>query len=195
MAEPIVIADYDGRWPEMYEGERARILDAVGHVILAVEHIGSTAVPGLGAKPIIDMMAGVRDMADSLTCIGPLRHLGYEYHYWPEYPERCVFLDGPMGAGPHHLHMTEIESDFWREKLLFRDYLRKHADVAQEYFRLKTEWAAKYGADREKYEDYTEAKTAFIQGVIAEAHAEPRSTSAQRERLRAPDSSSRCASE
>jgi GrpB-like predicted nucleotidyltransferase (UPF0157 family) len=156
----------------MYEEEKTRIFSAIGHKVVAIEHIGSTAVPGLGAKPIIDIMVAVRRMPDSLECIESLQALGYEYYYYPEFPERCVFLDGSVGAGPHHLHMTEFQSDFWTTKLLFRDYLRSHPEIAEEYFQLKKEWAEKYGIDRDKYEDYTEAKTPFIESVLAKARAE-----------------------
>jgi GrpB-like predicted nucleotidyltransferase (UPF0157 family) len=169
MAEPIVIVAYDPQWAAMYEEEKARILDAIGEKVLAIEHIGSTAVPGLGAKPIIDMMAGIRSMSHSMDCIQPLEELGYEYFFYPEFPTRRFFRDGPMGEGPHHLHMTEYLSGFWREKLTFRDFLRTHHEVAQEYHKLKTEWADRFGADRERYEAYTEAKTSFIESVLARA--------------------------
>jgi len=175
MPQPIVIVEHDPRWPENYEDERTRILSVIGHKIVAIEHIGSTAVPGLGAKPIIDIMVAVHRISDSQECIEPLQDLGYKYHYYPEFPDRCVFVDGSMGVGPHHLHMTELMSDFWTEKLLFRDYLRTHPEIAEEYYRLKKEWAARYGADRDKYEAYTEAKTPFIQSVLVKARTESQS--------------------
>ena len=172
MPEPIVIVGYDSEWPAMFEKERARILSVVGDRVVALEHIGSTAVPGLAAKPIIDMLAIVESMSDSLDCVEPLRKLRYEYHFWPEYPDRCVFMDGSVGAAPHHLHITEFESEFWRDKVLFRDFLRVHPEVAQEYARVERELAAEHGADRDKYEEYTEAKSGFIESVLAKAHAE-----------------------
>ena len=156
----------------MYEEEKARVLGAIGHIVVAIEHIGSTAVPGLGAKQIIDMMAAVRRMPDSLECIEPLKKLGYVYFFYPQYPERCVFTYGTFGGGPCHLHMTEFMSGFWKDKISFRDYLRAHADVAQEYYRLKLGWAEKFGADREKYLDYTDAKNEFISMVLEKASAE-----------------------
>jgi len=175
MPQPIIIVEYNPEWLVLYEEEKARILTAIGQKIVAIEHIGSTAVPRLGSKPIIDIIAAVHRMSDSLECIEPLQALGYEYYYYPEYPERCVFLDGSVGAGPHHLHMTEFQSDFWITKLLFRDYLRAHPEVADEYYRLKKTLAKKYGVDRDKYEDYTEAKTPFIESVISKARAELKS--------------------
>jgi GrpB-like predicted nucleotidyltransferase (UPF0157 family) len=167
--QPIVIVEYNHEWPAMYEEEKARILGAIGHIIVAIEHIGSTAVTGLGSKPIIDILAGVRRMPDSLECIEPLKKLGYAYCFYPQYPERCTFIEGTIGGGPHHLHMTEFMSVFWKDKISFRDYLRTHDDVAQEYFRLKTGWAQKYGADRDEYLDYTNAKDEFVAMVLGKA--------------------------
>ncbi len=171
MKAPVVIVDYDPRWPAMYEEERQRILDATGDLIVAMEHIGSTAVPGVGAKPIIDLMAAVDSLADAEKCIEPLKTVGYEYV--PEYneimPERRYFHKGPPARRTHHLHMVELTGDFWTRHLLFRDYLRAHPKEAQEYHRLKKELSARYGRDRE---GYTEAKASFIESVIAKAQAE-----------------------
>ena len=172
MPEPIIIVDYKREWPKEYAREAARILGAIGNKALRVEHIGSTAVPGLGAKPIIDIMLAVGVISDAHECIAPLQSIGYEYTPYPDFPERLFFRDGPMGAGPHHLHATEIRSGFWEEKLLFRDFLRAHAEVAQEYFLLKRRLAKRHGADRDKYEPYTEAKTSFIESVLARARDE-----------------------
>ncbi|MEE9600306.1 MAG: GrpB family protein [Thermoplasmata archaeon] len=168
MKGPVMVVDYIARWPIMYEEEERRILRAIGPYVLAIEHVGSTAVPGLGAKPIIDILAAVHRLKDAESCIGPLEGLGYEYV--PEYedliPERRYFHKGPQEARTHHLHMVEMTSDFWEKHLLFRDFLRTHAKVAQEYFELKRELAARYRTDRDAY---TDAKTSFIESVIARA--------------------------
>ena len=165
--EPIVIVDYDSRWPAMYERERREIKRALGGKAVAVEHIGSTAVPGLGAKPIIDILAGVGRASDLDACTQPLESIGYTYDPYPQFPERRFFRDGPMGAGPPHLHLTQFRSDFWQEKVLFRDWLRFHPRDAQEYFALKKALADKFGQDREKYERYTDGKNSFIKAVLA----------------------------
>ena len=172
MPEPIIIVEYDPKWPALYEEEKARILGAIEDKVVAIEHIGSTAVPGLGAKPIIDMLAAVYRMPDSLECIEPLKKLGYDYYFYSKYPERCVFIDGTIGGSPHHLHMTEFMSGFWKNKISFRDYLRAHAAIARKYYRLKLGWAEKYGADRDKYLDYTNAKDEFIHDVLEKARRE-----------------------
>jgi GrpB-like predicted nucleotidyltransferase (UPF0157 family) len=164
----VVVVDYDPQWPSQYEEEKDRILGAIGDVAVAIEHIGSTAVPGLGAKPIIDIMVAVSRLADAERCIDPLQEIGYEYV--PEYndviPERRYFHKGPPGARTYHLHMVELTSGFWERHLLFRDFLRTHPKEARRYHELKKELAAKFGSDRD---GYTEAKTSFIESVIAKS--------------------------
>jgi len=173
--EPIRIADYDALWPVLYEEEKGRVLAAIGPWVADIQHVGSTAVPGLGAKPIIDIMVGLRSLDDARHCIAPLEAIGYQYipEYEDELPERRYFRrpggDIYRGRGTHHLHMVETTSEFWRRLLLFRDYLRGHPEVAREYESLKQELAARYGADRE---GYTEAKTAFIRALEEKAGAE-----------------------
>jgi len=163
----VTIVDYDPQWPILYQEEKRRILEAIGHVIVAIEQVGSTAVPGLGAKPIIDIMVAVSHLADAEACIDPLQGIGYEYA--PELevsmPQRRYFDKGPAEARIH-LHMVELTSGFWERHLLFRDFLRDHPEVAREYDRLKRELAAEYGSDRA---GYTEAKTSFIRSVEARA--------------------------
>jgi len=169
MAQPVIIVDYDAGWPRRYEEERARILGAIGRWLVAIEHIGSTAVPGLGAKPIIDIMPAIGSLADAPQCVEPLRVIGYEYV--PEFesvlPERRYFRKGSP-EDHYHLHMVEQTSGFWERHLLFRDTLRARPETAREYERLKRELAARFGSDRE---GYTDAKTEFIESAIAKARA------------------------
>jgi GrpB-like predicted nucleotidyltransferase (UPF0157 family) len=165
----VVIAEYNPEWAMLYEKEKDLILDAVGDLIVVVEHVGSTAVRGLGAKPTIDIMVAVSSLADAQKCIEQLRSIGYEYQPQHEVsmPERRYFRKGdPVSEQHYHLHMVERTSDFWERHLLFRDYLRSHPEAAREYYVLKKELASKYGLDRE---GYTEAKTAFIESTLAKA--------------------------
>ena len=116
-------------------------------------------------------MVAVNRLSDAEKCIEPLESIGYEYV--PEYndiiPERRYFHKGPPGAHTHHLHMVELTSDFWERHLLFRDFLRAHPEEAQQYYQMKKELAAKSGSDRDAY---TDAKTSFIESVVAKARAE-----------------------
>ena len=166
------IVDYDPRWASLYEAEKRRILEVLGDVIMGIEHIGSTAVVGLGAKPIIDIVVAVKHLDDAKKCIKPLQKIGYEYQpqHEAQIPERRYFRKGePPKEQHYHLHMVERGSEFWRRHVLFRDYLRSHPEVAQEYCELKKKLASKHGTDRE---GYTEAKTLFIETVVVRAEAE-----------------------
>jgi GrpB-like predicted nucleotidyltransferase (UPF0157 family) len=169
----VEIVDYDPRWALLYGEERARILAVIGHLDVAIEHIGSTAVVGLGAKPIIDILVGVRRLSDAQLCMEPLISLGYVYQ--PEHevtlPERRFFGKGePPGEQHYHLHMVEKGGEFWRRHLAFRDYLRTHPETSRQYYELKKKLASEYGSDRE---GYTEAKTQFIESIVAKAQGKP----------------------
>jgi GrpB-like predicted nucleotidyltransferase (UPF0157 family) len=171
MNRSVRIVDYDPHWSILYEEEKRHILEVVGDIIARIEHIGSTTVPNLGAKPIIDILVAVDKLEDAERCIEPLQRIRYESQPEQEVetPERRFFRKGnPPKEQHYHLHMVELTSDFWKRHLLFRDYLRTHPKTAQEYYELKKRLAGKYGSDRE---GYTEAKTSFIEAVLAEAKA------------------------
>lgn len=160
MGPRIEILNYNPGWPLRFAEEKAAILEAIGHWVMVIEHIGSTAVPGLGAKPIIDIMVGVRRLAAARYSIAPLAAIGYEYvpQFEDEMPERRYFRKGPQ-TRHFHLHMVELGSEFWQRHLAFRDYLCGHPEAVREYEALKRRLASRYGTDRE---GYTEAKTKFI---------------------------------
>ena len=164
---PIEIVGYDTRWPRQFEEERRRILAAIGRYVAEVEHIGSTAVPGLAAKPIIDILVGLRSLADATNCINPLTGLGYEYvpEWEAELPERRYFRRVEPRPRTHHIHMVENTSEFWRRQLLFRDYLRAHPEDARAYETLKRDLASRFEVGR----DYANAKSLFIKGILDKA--------------------------
>ena len=162
MPEPVIVVPYDSGWPKKYENEKHLILSVAGDLLKAIEHIGSTSISGLGAKPIIDILAGVDDLDIALECVAPLAGIGYEYRSEtnPSIPERRYFRKGKPRL--FHLHMCEYKGSFWYKHILFRDYLREHPEVAAEYFELKKRLAEKYGRDRI---GYTEAKADFIERI------------------------------
>lgn len=168
--EPITIVSYDPEWPRKYAEEETRIQGAIGEYVLSVEHIGSTAVAGLSAKPIIDIMVGVRTLAEAEACIDPLTRLGYEY--CPEFedamPQRRYFRKVSSGAHTHHVHM-ETDSRFWDRHLRFRDYLRDHPDTARQYEVLKRELAETH---RHDVASYGVAKSQFIEEIENRAREE-----------------------
>jgi GrpB-like predicted nucleotidyltransferase (UPF0157 family) len=170
--DEIVIVAYDPRWPQLFEQEAARIRRALGDGLLTrIEHFGSTAVPGLAAKPVIDILVGVRSLEEARRIAIPaLDTLGYAYWYDNPDQEHMFFVKGlpPNGPRSHHIHMVEPQSIFW-ERLLFRDYLRKHPEEAARYLALKREMAVYFMEDREAY---TDAKGEYIHTVTAKAKTE-----------------------
>jgi len=169
--EPVGIEPYDSSWPARFEEERAAVADAIGDwVVGGIHHVGSTAVPGLDAKPVIDILVGVSDLPSSRGCIEPLRRIAYLYT-----PHRASEMHWFCKPNParrtHHLHLVPTGSRRFREELAFRDHLRSHAEVAAEYAALKRTLAARFERDRG---GYTAAKEGFIRAVLDAAMASPR---------------------
>ena len=149
------------QWQQLFAEEAARVREVVGEYILAIEHVGSTSISRIAAKPIIDMAAAVERSADGERCIAPLENIGYEYRGEHGIAGRFYFVKGEPRT--HHLHMVTADSDFWRSHLAFRDYLRENPAMAKEYESLKLELARKYGDDREAYQ---RGKTNFIENIL-----------------------------
>ena len=163
---PVHIEPYDPAWPPRFEDERRLLVGAIGPWLAgAVEHIGSTAVPGLSAKPVIDIMAGVESLDASRPALAVLER--HQYCYFPYRADVMHWLCKPSPAHrTHHLHLVPIGSRLWIAQLAFRDYLRSHAEIAGEYEALKRRLADEYRFDREAY---TAAKAPFVEDVIATA--------------------------
>lgn len=161
--EPIQVVAYDESWPARFNDERAILHQVLIHWSAGtIEHIGSTAVPGLAAKPVIDIMVGVESLAASRPAIPVLSKI--EYCYFPYRTESMHWFCKPSPSlRTHHLHLVPFQSRLWVERLAFRDYLRTHAEAAREYAELKYRLAEQYRFDRE---GYTEAKTPFVERII-----------------------------
>ena len=159
---PIEIVAADPAWPSRFEVERQALAQTLGPWLTGpVEHVGSTAVPGLPAKAVIDIMAGVASLDASRPAIDAAAALGY-CHY-PYRPESEHWFCKPSAAfRTHHLHLVPFGSEQWRGTIAFRDYLRAHPADAAEYAALKTRLARQYRDDREAY---TQAKSAFVSRV------------------------------
>jgi GrpB-like predicted nucleotidyltransferase (UPF0157 family) len=162
---PILLVDYDPAWPAAFERERGALVEILGEWLTgSIEHIGSTAVPGLRAKPVLDIMAGVESLEASLPAIQAVSRLDYVH-----YPYRAEVMHWFCKPSPahrtHHLHLVPLGSPLWNERLLFRDVLRRDPALAAEYAELKTFLADRYRNDREAY---TEAKSDFIARVLTQ---------------------------
>lgn len=164
------VVPYDPAWRSLFVAEVARlapILAAHG-LSLRLEHTGSTAVPGLAAKPILDILAGWEIESARGAAIEALAAAGYQYRGESGIPGRDFFRRGQPRQ--YHVHLTRVGSAFWEDHLTFRDFLRAKPDVADAYAALKRELAGRYPTEREAY---IEGKTAFVRAVLATARGMP----------------------
>ena len=158
------LAPYDPLWPMMFEAEAARIEDACAGLPIRLEHIGSTSVPGMSAKPVIDILAGRPPKSRPGAYIAAIRQLGYEHKGAAGVPGREYFTRGAPRS--HHIHLVSWASTVWEEHLLFRDRLRADPAAALDYEAVKRDLAIAHADDRRAY---TDAKGPFIRAVIREA--------------------------
>ena len=164
MADLVRIVPYDPAWPAEFEAEHALLLPVLAPWLAGeIHHVGSTSVPGLGAKPVIDILAEVASLEESRASIEPLCELSY---WWFPYQEERMnwFCKPSPEHRTHHLHLVVPGSQAWREELAFRDALRGEPDTARAYEELKRRLAKEHTTDREAY---TVAKTAFVESVLA----------------------------
>jgi len=163
---PISLVDYDARWPRLFVEERALLYPVlVPWLVGPIEHIGSTAVPGMAAKPVIDIMAAVESLEESRDAIAAVRSL--DYLYAPYHPEEEHWFCKPDPAfRTHHLHLVPFRSAAWTARIAFRDRLREDGSIAAKYLQLKRNLAASFEHDREAY---TSGKTEFVNRVLGEA--------------------------
>lgn len=157
---PIEVVDYDPEWPALFEAEAARLRQALGDVAVRIEHVGSTAVPGLAAKPTVDIQVSVPDVADRDAYAGRLEDLGYEHVPDPDFVD-YPFFGWPSAKAPRtfNLHVCQAGTENERRHLAFRDLLRSDPDARDEYAALKRELALKHGND---IEGYVADKDAFV---------------------------------
>jgi GrpB-like predicted nucleotidyltransferase (UPF0157 family) len=161
------VVAYTPEWAHLFEEERRCLQDALGAFALRIEHVGSTSVEGLAAKPIIDIAVAVGDLSRVETCVGALAALGYEHKGENGVPGRQYFAKGQPRT--HHLHMFESESEGWRAHLRFRDRLRAYPSLVEEYAKLKRRLAGEFPTDRGAY---TKAKASFVERVLESAEAD-----------------------
>ncbi len=165
--DEVVIAAYDPSWPEIFAGEAQAIRQALGNTLVGIEHVGSTAIPGLAAKPVIDIVACVTSLAAGTAAIPALEALGYDCRGENGIPGRLFFRKGLVEfRRTHHLHLVEAGHEQWTSMLAFRDYLRARPGDARRYEELKHALAEKF---RDNRSAYTNGKTQFVQAILAKA--------------------------
>jgi GrpB-like predicted nucleotidyltransferase (UPF0157 family) len=161
--EPVQVVPYNAAWPARFDEERELLEAAIGRWATGgIHHVGSTAVPGLAAKPIIDILVGVEDLASSRTCFPALARLGYLYAPYRA-DQMHWFCKPDTSRRTHHLHLVPTRSRRFQDELAFRDRLRANPNQARDYAKLKHTLAAQYEHDRDAY---TDAKASFIRDVL-----------------------------
>jgi GrpB-like predicted nucleotidyltransferase (UPF0157 family) len=161
-SDRVELVEYDPSWAQLFESERAALAPIFDGQVVGIEHIGSTSVPDLCAKPIVDVLVGLRELALTDGQIHAMERLGYEYLGEHGLPGRLFFRKKPR---THHVHVVEHGGDHWERQLTFRDTLRSDAEERRRYDEFKRRLAAE-GHPRETY---TEMKTPFIREVEARA--------------------------
>ncbi len=161
----VTLKPHDAGWAELFEAERLQLKPVLGNEV-DVQHIGSTAVSGLQAKPVLDIGVAVEDFDAAFAFVEPLKTLGYTFRGEQGILRRHYFVKGRDKNRTHHLHMLERTNPEWRRLLFFRDYLRAHPEALEQYQKLKTYLAKRFPNDREAY---TRGKNAFIQDILNRA--------------------------
>lgn len=163
--EPIIVVDYDANWSLQYEQEKIQLLNALGDTVVDIQQIGSTSVLGLAAKPVIDILLGL-EIPPKPAQISSLEALGYLYFGEFGIPGRHYFRRGMPRT--HQIHVVQVDSEFWKTHILFRDFLRTHPEAAQQYEALKRHLAVEFRYDRDRY---TDSKAPLINQLLIQAKA------------------------
>ena len=148
-------------WATAFASEQAKILEALGQAIVSVEHVGSTSIRQVPAKPILDILIGVQDFEEARVCIPKMAALGYTYRGENGIPRRHYFVKGEPRT--HHVHMLELASEDWRNMLRFRDLLRSHPALARAYTHEKERLARLHSHNRKAYQ---REKSDVIQQIL-----------------------------
>lgn len=156
---------YDPNWAAEFRDEKQRLQAIFGSDAI-IEHIGSTAIPGLLAKPLIDILVALPHLSDAKKYILALEQHGYSYMPERDKDDEVFMPKGPSKHRTHYLHMVELYGERYTNTLLFRDYLRRHPSALSEYATLKSDLATKYANDRYAY---TDAKTQFVSAILEKA--------------------------
>lgn len=153
----VKLVPYRRQWVNSFKQEKKKLFARLGNLIIDIQHVGSTAIPGIYAKPIIDMSLGIKNFKDAKKLIKPLDTIGY--HFYKKFGRQILFAKGPDKKRTHYLHVMKYNGAKWKGDLLFRDFLIRRPAQAKDYTRLKQRLAKQYPNDRERY---TAGKKYFI---------------------------------
>jgi GrpB-like predicted nucleotidyltransferase (UPF0157 family) len=158
----VKLRPYTAEWARLFAEEEERIRGAIGEYVLDIQHVGSTAIPGMAAKPILDIAVAVASFEEAFVCVAPMEHIGYEYCGENGIPRRHYFVKrSPLTT--HHVHINERGSRNWENQVIFRDYMSAHPQAIEAYIALKEGLAKQFPRDREAY---TNGKAQFIEHIL-----------------------------
>lgn len=162
--QPIRLRSHEGEWAVRYEAERAALERAIGErAIGGIHHVGSTAIPGVDAEPVIDILVGTENLSSSQTCVEPLAELGYVFELHRTAEAHSLCKPHPQQR-THDLHLVPVGSEHYEQMLAFREFLRADLQTAIGYAAMKRDLAERHGGDRQ---GYTVGKASLIQAVLA----------------------------
>lgn len=162
----VKLVSYNPKWKTSFEREKKRIQKALGNLAISIEHVGSTAIPELSAKPIIDIAIIVKSIKSPGKLVRILESLGYEFKKDDDVLGRLFFTKGPESKRTHYIHVVKFKGKEWKKLTLFRDYLLSHKQAIQKCSGLKNKLAKDYALDRKSY---TSGKNEFIRDIIKKA--------------------------
>ncbi len=165
MISPIILVDYDPNWPTLFNELRDRVAAVLGDLVVVIEHVGSTSIPGCRAKPIIDMDVVIASRADLLQAVALLATLGYVHQGDLGIKGREAFVT-PANTLPHHLYVCDSQNEQYHRHILFRNYLRAHPEEVQAYSALKQSLAQQFRHDRDAY---NRSKDQFVTRILQRA--------------------------
>lgn len=160
----VKLSEYNPDWGKFFLSEKVELEKVLGKSVLGIEHVGSTAIPGIKAKPILDLMVAVHSLDNWSEYTGLFQKLGYEFRRDMRDPqEHILFVKGPEENRTHYLKLTTLDSNFWKEHIVFRDFIIGHQEYAREYERLKETLLDEHACEREPY---TAGKAGFIEKML-----------------------------
>ena len=157
------LVPYSDKWAEYFRTEKELLLKIIGEKVLDIRHIGSTSIAGMPAKPILDILVGLQNLAAVESFVKDLKRIGYQDKGNGDEPGRRYFVKGPEEKRTHHLNFCELNGSFWTSHILFRDYLEMHPDAAKQYAALKLALADRFPNDRQSY---TSGKEQFVRSIV-----------------------------
>lgn len=158
----VKLVPHNPEWDELFRLEKIKLLKVVGEIIIDIQHVGSTAIPTISAKPIIDIAVVVKSLEEVEKCVKKIEALGYQRKQ-ENRPERLFFTKGPEENRTVYLHIGDESTDYIKDMIMFRDYLIQHPATSKKYMELKTELAEKFSDNREPY---TAAKEKLVRQVL-----------------------------